>query len=57
MFIPDDQKPSKRPVDETTMSYIFNFLDEALEVIHFYLLILNHRKSYYKCYLLKIANS
>ena len=32
MFIPEDQRPNKKPVDETTMSYIFNFLDEALEV-------------------------
>jgi hypothetical protein len=32
MFIPEDKKPDRKPVDETTISFIFNFLDEALEV-------------------------
>lgn len=32
MFIPDEMKPNQRPVDETALSYIFNFLDEMLEV-------------------------
>lgn len=31
MFIPEDMRPAQKPVDETTLSYIFNVLDEMLE--------------------------
>lgn len=31
MFIPDEIKPKQKPVDETTLSYIFSVLDEMLE--------------------------
>ncbi|CAF0834436.1 unnamed protein product [Brachionus calyciflorus] len=31
MFIPDELKPLQKPIDETTLSYIFNVLDEMLE--------------------------
>ena len=33
MFIPDELKPKQKPVDETTLSYIFSVLDEMLEVL------------------------
>ena len=33
MFIPDELKPKQKPVDETTLTYIFNVFDEMLEVI------------------------
>lgn len=32
MFIPDEIKPKQKPVDETTLGYIFSVLDEMLEV-------------------------
>jgi hypothetical protein len=32
MFIPDELRPAQKPIDETTLSYIFNFLDEMLDV-------------------------
>ena len=32
MFIPDELKPRQKPVDETTLTYIFNVFDEMLEV-------------------------
>jgi hypothetical protein len=31
MFIPLEMRPKTRPVDETTLSYIFNILDQMLE--------------------------
>lgn len=31
MFIPDELKPLQKPIDDTTLSYIFNVLDEMLE--------------------------
>jgi hypothetical protein len=33
MFIPEERRPKQRPVDETTLSYIFNILDQMLEVV------------------------
>ena len=32
MYIPVDLKPNQKPVDESTLSYIFNVFDELLEV-------------------------
>jgi hypothetical protein len=32
MFIPPEIRPKQKPVDETTLSYIFNVFDELLEV-------------------------
>ena len=31
MFIPEEMRPKQKPVDETTLSYIFNILDQMLE--------------------------
>jgi hypothetical protein len=32
MYIPEELKPNQKPVDDTTLSYIFNVFDELLEV-------------------------
>ena len=41
MFIPDDLKPKQKPIDETCLSYIFNVLDEMLEVKYLKILFKN----------------
>ncbi len=32
MFIPVEMRPKQKPIDETSLSYIFNIFDETLEV-------------------------
>ena len=32
MFIPIEMRPKQKPIDETSLSYIFNIFDETLEV-------------------------
>jgi hypothetical protein len=32
MYIPEELRPNQKPVDDTTLSYIFNVFDELLEV-------------------------
>ena len=57
MFIPEDQKPDRKPVDETTISFIFNFMDEALEVFGFCCCLITRKINIIFFKIMIIANS